>query len=251
MKFLSATTTVLLSVSAVLADFLPQLANRAPTQADVKERIAPPANATLFDVWYAKGNRIYQCNPELTGFLHWYNVQTHAFLYATNGEEAPFDKPGREIGQIAAAPLNPEQQMANPIDTTPVIYAYTDGSWAGTTRPTATTTKEEDRIERGDGVHLDDHVVPVSKSSTDGYLSHAKYIVRLGSMNGAVPAPEECVRKGLLINQPFTAYFMFYTDNEGLALLNEERAEWERMVREYTPENLAIQHEANEEREHP
>lgn len=128
---------------------------------------------------------------------------------------------------------------ANPIDTIPVVYNYADGSWAGTARPLATTTKEEGRIERGDNVHLDDHVVPVSKSSTNGYLSHAKYIVRLGSMNGVVPAADTCVKKGMLINKPFTAYFMFYTDAQGLEQIAQEKIEWDNMVLNYTPEKLA------------
>lgn len=126
------------------------------------------------------------------------------------------------------------------MDTTPVIYNYRDGSWAGTTRPMATTTKEEGRAARGDNVHLDDHIVPVTKSSTDGYLSHAKYIVRLNSIEGVVPAAELCTTKGLLINKPFTAYFMFYTDADGLQQLATEEAEWKKMVSEYTPEKLAL-----------
>lgn len=106
-------TAAILSVTApfAFADFLPALASVAPDSSFVKERIAPPTNATLFDVYFARGNRIYQCNPEKKGFQHWYNVQTHAFLYPTRGEVAPFDREGKEIGQLSAAPLNPEQQM--------------------------------------------------------------------------------------------------------------------------------------------
>lgn len=126
------------------------------------------------------------------------------------------------------------------MDTMPVIYNYRDGSWAGTARPMATTTREEGRVERGDSVHLDDHIVPVTKSSTDGYLSHAKYIVRLNSIDGVVPAAESCTTKGLLVNKPFTAYFMFYTDADGLKQLATEEAEWNEMVSEYTPEKLAL-----------
>jgi hypothetical protein len=109
----SFTAVILLSVTIpfTLADYLPALASAAPTAKDVKERIAPPANASLFEVYYAKGNRIYQCNPELQGFQHWYNVQTQALLYPTKNEQAPFDVPGKEIGQMAAAPLNSDQQM--------------------------------------------------------------------------------------------------------------------------------------------
>lgn len=126
------------------------------------------------------------------------------------------------------------------MDTMPVIYNYRDGSWAGTARPLATTTREEGRKERGDGVHLDDHIVPVTKASTDGYLSHAKYIIRLNSLEGVVPAAETCTKKGLLINKPFTAYFMFYTDVEGMQQLSEEEVEWKEMVENYTPEKLAL-----------
>ncbi|KAI8377839.1 uncharacterized protein BYT42DRAFT_593938 [Radiomyces spectabilis] len=205
----------------------------APTAQDVKDRIAPPANATLYDVWYAKGNRIYQCNPEKTGFQFWYNVQTHAFLYPTQGEEEPFEKPGREIGQLMAAPLNPDQQMASPIDTYPTIYYYPDGSWVGTTKPLATTTKEEGRAERGDANNLDDHLEPVVYRSTDGYLSHATYVIRLKSIDGSVPPKEACTTKGLVINKPFTAFFMFYTDDEGLQQLSEEKIKWNNMVRDY------------------
>ncbi|CAO0792950.1 unnamed protein product [Mucor circinelloides] len=239
MKFFITAAILSVTLPLTLADFLPSLLNAAPTASDVKERIAPPANATLYDVWYAKGRRVYQCNPEKTGFQHWYSVQTHAFLYPTKGEQAPFDVAGKEIGQIAAAPLNPEHQEANPIDTTPVIYNYKDGSWLGTGRPGATTTKEEGRAERGDSVHLDDHFATVSKSSTDGYLSHAKYIVRLGSTDGVMPPPDHCTQKGMVVSKPFSAYFMFYTDAEGVDQLAEEKKEWERMVVEYTPEKLA------------
>ncbi|KAL9554522.1 hypothetical protein MBANPS3_002772 [Mucor bainieri] len=234
-------TAAILSVIVpfTLADFLPSLLTAAPTGSDVKERITPPANATLYDVWYAKGRRVYQCNPEKKGFQHWYTVQTHALLYPTKGEHAPFDVEGKEVGQMAAAPLNPEHQEANPIDTTPVIYNYRDGSWLGTGRPEATTTKEEGRAERGDSVHLDDHYATVSKSSTDGYLSHAKYVVRLGSVDGVVPPPDHCTQKGMVVSKPFNAYFMFYTDAEGVDQIAEEKKEWERMVTEYTPEKLA------------
>jgi hypothetical protein len=136
------------------------------------------------------------------------------------------------------------------MDTISVIYNYRDGSWAGTARPSATTTKEEGRAERGDSVHLDDHIVPVTKSSTNGYLSHAQHIVRLGSLDGAVPSPDQCIKKGLLVNKPFSAYFMFYTDAEGTKELVQEEAEWKRMVEEYTPEKLTMQHEKNSERVH-
>lgn len=86
---------------------------------------------------------------------------------------------------------------------------------------------------------MDDHYATVSKSSTDGYLSHAKYIVRLGSTDGVVPPPDHCTQKGMVVSKPFSAYFMFYTDAEGTNQLAEESKEWERMVMEYTPEKLA------------
>jgi hypothetical protein len=134
-------------------------------------------------------------------------------------------------------------RRANPVVTIPVIYNYRDGSWAGTARPSSTTSREEGRAERGDSVHLDDHIVPVTKTSTNGYLSHAKYIVRLGSLDGAVPPADHCTQKGLVVMKPFTAYFMFYTDAEGSEQIAQEEAEWQRMVVEYTPEKLAMQHE--------
>jgi hypothetical protein len=67
-------TAAILSVTApfTFADFLPALATVAPDNSHVKQRIAPPANATLYDVYFARGNRVYQCNPELKGFQHWY-----------------------------------------------------------------------------------------------------------------------------------------------------------------------------------
>jgi hypothetical protein len=111
MKLLITAAILSVTIPFTLADYLPALAGVAPDASHVKQRIAPPANATLYDVYYAKGNRIYQCNPELKGFQHWYNVQTHAFLYPTKGQQAPFDIEGREIAQLAAAPLNPDQQM--------------------------------------------------------------------------------------------------------------------------------------------
>ncbi|CAO3610872.1 unnamed protein product [Mucor hiemalis] len=240
MKLVAVAAVLSTVVPFTLADFLPALQSSAPDASHVKARIAPPADATLYDVYFARGNRIYQCNPEKTGFQHWYNVQTHAFLYPTKGESFPYDREGKEIGQLSAAPLNPKQQMANPMDTTPIIYNYQDGSWAGTARPLSTTTKEEGRAERGDSKHLDDHLTPVVKSSTDGYLSHAKYIVRLNSYEGVVPAAETCTKKGLLVNKPFTAYFMFYTDNKGVEQLAAEKVKWEEMVENFTPEKLAL-----------
>ncbi|ORX61375.1 hypothetical protein DM01DRAFT_1316070 [Hesseltinella vesiculosa] len=231
--------SLLLCVTAVLscasADFLPSVKG-VPTAADVKERIAPPEGQHLYDVWYAKGNRIYQCNPELTGFQHWYNVQTHAFLYPTAGREAPFDIDGEEIGQISAAPLNKTEQMANPVDTYPTIYYFPDGSWTASGHPLATTTKEDGRVERGDAVNLDDHLEQASYSSTNGYLSHANYVVRLQSLDGVVPAADTCKEKGAIVNKPFTAYFMAYTDEEGLAALKKEKEEWDALSEKYNTE---------------
>ncbi|KAI8971125.1 hypothetical protein BDB01DRAFT_812444 [Pilobolus umbonatus] len=239
MKLITITALISIGVSVTLADMLPNLGCSPPTRSDVKERIAPPANSTLYDVWYAKGTRIYQCNPEMTGFQFWYNVQTDATLYSTKGRTAPFDVEGFEIGQLSAAPLDPTQQMANPMDTIPVIYDYLDGSWVGTARPLATTTKEEGRIERGDSIHLDDHIVGVSRSSTNGYLSHARYIVRVNSLNGVVPDASLCTTKGKLIIKPFTSFYLFFTDEFGVRDLATESIEWQRMVEEYTPEKLA------------
>lgn len=127
------------------------------------------------------------------------------------------------------------QFRADPMETIPVIYYYPDGSWAGSTHPLATTTKEPGRVERGDAGNLDDHLEPVAYTSEDGYLSHAKYIVRLNSIDGAVPAANECTIKGMVVNKPFTAYFMVYTDHEGLQRLAKERVEWNRMVEKYKP----------------
>lgn len=95
---------------------------------------------------------------------------------------------------------------------------------------------EPGRAERGDAVNLDDHLEPVVYTSQDGYLSHTKYIVRLNSLNGVPPAPNECKVKGAVVNKPFTAYFMFYTDAQGMEELQQEKAEWDRMVQEYSTE---------------
>ncbi|KAG0166309.1 hypothetical protein DFQ28_006408 [Apophysomyces sp. BC1034] len=235
MKFSIVVSALIFCASLGSADFLPELQG-APTSHDVKERIAPPADASLYEVFYAKGNRIYQCNPEKKGFQHWYNVQTHAFLYPTKDKEMPYDKPGEEIGQLSAAPLNPALQMASPPDTYPVIYYYPDGSWVGTGRPLSTTTKEEGRAERGDSVNLDDHLEQKVYTSTDGYLSHSTYVVRLNSIDGVVPPADTCTTKGLLINKPFTAYFMFYTNDEGMEKLAEEKVTWDKMVNGEFPE---------------
>lgn len=113
MKLLSLATFLFSTIVSIsFADLLPDLHGGAPSASYVKERIRPPEGSVLFDVWYAKGNRIYQCNPERTGFQHWYNVQTHAFLYPTqDNRPEPFDVPGTEIGQLAAMPLNQTMQM--------------------------------------------------------------------------------------------------------------------------------------------
>lgn len=100
----------------------------------------------------------------------------------------------------------------------------------GTSRPLATTTKEEGRVERGDAKNLDDHLEPATYTSDDGYLSHAKYVVRLNSIDGSVPAADTCTTKGLIVNKPFTAYFMFYTDDQGLQNLEREQVQWQKMV---------------------
>ena len=104
MKLL-ATALLATFSSLVLADRLPDV-HGAPSAAYVKESLRPPENHNAYDVLYAKGNRVYQCNPERTGFQHWYNVQTHAFLYPTKERKEPFDLAGLEIGQVAMAPLN-------------------------------------------------------------------------------------------------------------------------------------------------
>lgn len=44
----------------------------------------------------------------------------------------------------------------------------------------------------------------------------------------------------MIVNKPFSAYFMFYTDEEGYAKVTKEKVEWDRMVEEYTPEKLRI-----------
>ncbi|KAI8144120.1 hypothetical protein BJV82DRAFT_644218 [Fennellomyces sp. T-0311] len=229
MKFLTAALLATFS-SVALADILPDVHGAAPSSANVKESLRPPEGYQAYDVLYAKGNRIYQCNPERTGFMHWYNVQTHAFLYPTKDRNEPFDLPGQEIGQLAAAPLNGTE--ADPAHTIPVMYYYPDGSWVGTTHPLKTTTMEEGRAERGDANNLDDHLEPVVYTSDDGYFSHAKYVVRLGSMDGLRPTPEECSYKGKLINKSFSAYFLVYTDQEGEEQLRSEKEAWDALVEE-------------------
>jgi hypothetical protein len=141
--------------------------------------------------------------------------------------------------------LEPFFNRPNPENSIPVLYDYIDGSWIGTNKPLATTTKEEGRKERGDGSHLDDHVSPVVKASTSGYLSHAKHVVRLHSLDGAVPPAEHCSLKGMVVSKPFSAYYMFYTDAEGKKQLDVYEEEWNRMVEEYTPEKLALENKAD------
>ncbi|KAI9349959.1 hypothetical protein BD770DRAFT_326854 [Pilaira anomala] len=241
MKLLSTIAILSATISLTSADLLPGLKYSPPVASDVKERIAPPAESShLYEVYFAKGNRIFQCNPEKADPQHWYKVQTHAFLYATNGQHAPFDREGNEVGQMFVAPMNTEQQKSNPVHTTPLIYNFRDGSWVGTTKPLATTKEEKGRIERGDEFNLDDHIAPVTNTSIDGYLSHATYVTRLNTLEGLAPASELCTTKGLVINKPFSAYFLFYTNDEGKKKLAEEGAIWEQMVADYTPEKLAL-----------
>ncbi|KAI9247851.1 hypothetical protein BY458DRAFT_560249 [Sporodiniella umbellata] len=225
---------------SVLGDFLPELVSIAPTEAQVKPSLLPPEGHKLFDVFHAKGNRIYQCNPEKKGFQHWYSVQTHAFLYPTKNRQAPFDIPGQEIGQLSVAPINENQLQSNPIDVAPVIYYYPDGSWVSTGRPIKTTSMEMTPAERIKAQHLDDHLTNVAKSTTDGYLSHTKYMVRLNSMDGVAPKAEECTTKGMVINKPFSAYFMFYTDADGESKLAQEKIAWDQMAKEFVPNPKAF-----------
>lgn len=70
-------------------------------------------------------------------------------------------------------------------------------------------------------------------------MSHAKYLVRLGSTDGTMPPANHCTQKGMVVSKPYSAYFMFYSDAEGVSKLAEEKVEWERMIAEYTPEKLA------------
>lgn len=86
---------------------------------------------------------------------------------------------------------------------------------------------------------MHDYVVATARASTSGYLSHAKYVVRLGSTDGTMPPANHCTQKGMVVSKPYTAYFMFYVDPEGVDRLAQEKVEWERMVTEYTPEKLA------------
>ncbi|KAG1444117.1 hypothetical protein G6F56_010425 [Rhizopus delemar] len=223
------------ALQTVFADYLSDLGSNAPTQAQVKASLSPPAGHTVFDVFYAKGNRIYQCNPEKKGFQHWYSVQTHAFLYPTQGKQAPYDQQGQEIGQLSIAPLSNNPTQSNPNDVVPVMYYYPDGSWLGSARPIATTSMEMGLAERLKAQHLDDHLVSVTKNTVDGYFSHAKYVVRLNTMDGMAPRAEECVTKGQVVNKPFTAYFLLYTDSEGLVQLAQEKVAWDQMVEEFTP----------------
>ncbi|CDH54971.1 hypothetical protein RO3G_10343 [Lichtheimia corymbifera JMRC:FSU:9682] len=238
MKFLATLGAILPCLALVSADFLPDVHNAAPGASNVKERIRPPEGMSAYDVFYAKGQRVYQCNPERTGFQHWYSVQTLGSLYPTKDRQPPFDLAGSEVGSISVAPLN--SSVADPMDVIPVIYYYPDGSWVGTSRPLATTTREEGRAERGDAGNLDDHLEPAAFNSEDGYLSHAKYVVRLGSLDGAVPAPEDCDIKGKTVIKPFTAYYLMYTNQEGEELLRTEREEWNRMIEEYRPSDNGL-----------
>ncbi|CAO3589638.1 unnamed protein product [Absidia cylindrospora] len=215
-----------------MADFVPGLENgNAPTAAHVKERIAPASDQQLYDVFYAKGHRVYQCNPEKTRFEHWKNVQTNGVLYPTKGRNAPFDVEGQEIGQISAAPLNQTQQMSNPIDSILVHYFYPDGSWFSTGKPLMTTSREAGRKERGeDGTNLDDHLTRSVWTSTDGYFSHADAVVRLNTLNGSTPPKEACTVKGTVVTKPFTAFFMLYTTPQGSKALEKEKMEWDELV---------------------
>ncbi|KAI8086473.1 uncharacterized protein BX664DRAFT_374517 [Halteromyces radiatus] len=208
------------------ADVVPELLNgAAPTVANVKSSLAPPNDQQLYDVFFAKGYRIYQCNPEKKRLEHWYNVQTHALLYPAKGRQAPFDIEGKAIGQMFAAPLNQTLQMADPDPEHQYIaaYYYPDGSWFSTGHPPTNTIHDEDRKERGDeGVNLDDHLAEAAWTSTDGYFSHVEYAVRLHSLNGTHPAPNQCQVKGVVVNQPFTAFYMLYTGPEGMKAIQNE-----------------------------
>ncbi|KAL0088147.1 hypothetical protein J3Q64DRAFT_1724276 [Phycomyces blakesleeanus] len=229
MKIIYTILALAISFRLGTADRVPGLVG-APTEENVKPLIAPPPEASLYDVFYAKGTRVYVCNPEKTGFQHWYNVQTHAELYPTRDEEPPFDKPGNQIALMSVAPLNQTQQMASPMTTYPVIMYYPDGSWVGTDHPLKTTSREPGRAERGDGANIDDHIERAAYTSTNGYLSHARYVVRLNSLNGQVPSHASCVTKGTLESRPFEAFFMFYTDEQGFSELNREQEIWQKMV---------------------
>ena len=111
MKLLSTIAILSATISLTSADIVPGLKNSAPVASDVLEVIKPPPESShLYEVYFAKGNRMFQCNPEQVGPLFWYKVQTHAFLYPTDGQKAPFDREGNEVGQMFVAPMNAEQQ---------------------------------------------------------------------------------------------------------------------------------------------
>ncbi|KAI9302414.1 hypothetical protein BJ944DRAFT_167332 [Cunninghamella echinulata] len=217
------------------------LDNEVPGSLDVKESLQPPEGHRLYDVWYGKGNRFYQCNPEKDGFERWYNVQTHTFLYATKGKSAPYDIEGTEIGQLSIAPLNitqgQQQQKSDPMDIYSTFYYLPDGSWTSSARPLSTTSREKDRAERGDKDNLDDHLTKTLFSSSEGYLSHAKYIVRLNTLDGARPDNNACTEKGMVVNKPFTAYYMLYTDQPNAESLQREQSSWKALVDKYSPDH--------------
>ncbi|CAO3644293.1 unnamed protein product [Cunninghamella blakesleeana] len=217
------------------------LANGVPGSTDVKESIHPPENTRLYDVWYGKGNRFYQCNPEKDGFERWYNVQTHAFFYETKGKSGPYDIEGTEIGQLAVAPLNNGTQniesKPDPMDIYSTFYYLPDGSWTASGRPLSTTSREKDRAERGDKDNLDDHLTKTLFSSKDGYLSHAKYIVRLNTLDGARPDNEACTEKGKVVNKPFSGYYLFYADDASNEALQREQSAWKALVDKYSPDH--------------
>ncbi|KAI9311815.1 hypothetical protein BX666DRAFT_1992768 [Dichotomocladium elegans] len=239
MKAFAALFLTLSSLSmSVFADKLPaELKGMAPAAKDVKPKLQPPEGFSAYDVFYGTGHRVYQCNPERTGFQHWYAVQTHMSLYPTKDRKPPYNVAGLEIGSISVAPMNGTQP--DPMDVIPVMYYYPDGSWVGTSRPLATTTLEEGRAARGDANNLDDHLEPGVYRSSGGYLSHANYIVRIGTLNGAVPAADTCTAKGMIVIKPFTAFYMVYTNAEGHQQLGVEKDQWDQLVQNLKPKGPA------------
>lgn len=81
-------------------------------------------------------------------------------------------------------------------------------------------------------------------------MSRTKHSIHPGSLEGAAPAPDSCTEKGMLVNKPFDAYYMIYTEAESKKQVPDEEFERKRIVKENPSEKLAMQHEENIARIH-
>ncbi|KAH8548267.1 hypothetical protein BGW37DRAFT_507277 [Umbelopsis sp. PMI_123] len=192
--------------------------------------IDPPATANLIAIYYAKGIRYHECVPTHPVHLKWYNVQTTATLY-----DKPFSEDATEVGTMSFAPMNLTHTEVNSESRYPVFYNLKDGSFAVIGNPKNTTRNMGDHDES----YIDDHITPVVHTSESGAWKDTMWIVRANSSRSAPPSEDQCTTAGSILQRPYEAMYLFYTDSEphGYPVLEHQAVD---------PAPVAVEEEAEE-----